>query len=64
MSPMFANPAGGESNTTLCATPELFVNDTVVPFATVRVVGEKLDPPMQKVLAGQVLITGPVVEPP
>jgi hypothetical protein len=34
--------------------PESFFQVTVVPEVTVRVVGEKLDPPIQNVFAGQV----------
>ena len=39
MLPMSVTPRGGESKTMLCSTVELLVNDTTVPFGTVRLVG-------------------------
>ncbi len=58
MSPMSLTPGGGESKTTLWSIAELLVNDTVVPFATVRVVGWKTLDRMQSVLSGQVVSGG------
>ena len=54
MEPMSVIPAGGESNTTLCVTPELFSKDTAVPLETVRVVGSKELERMQNVLSEHV----------